>query len=104
LANILENAVKFSPPGGEIVVGVARADGEAVIAVRDGGPGVPADEIPAIFERFHRGRDAHSSETPGFGLGLAISRTAVERQRGRITVESQPGKGATFRIHLPLAG
>lgn len=104
LANILDNALKFSPPGGEIVVGVARADGEAVIAVRDAGPGIPADEVAAIFERFHRGPDSSSPGTPGFGLGLAISRAAVERQRGRITVESRPGQGATFRIHLPLAG
>jgi two-component system, OmpR family, sensor kinase len=102
LANILENALKFSPPGGEIVVGIARLDGEAVIAVQDGGPGIAAEEIPGIFERFHRGRHARSSDTAGFGLGLAISRAAVERQRGRITVDSQPGKGATFRIHLPM--
>jgi two-component system OmpR family sensor kinase len=104
LTNVLENALKFSPRGGAVVVRVAPQDHEAVIAVRDAGPGVSADEVPAIFERFHRGRDARSSDPQGFGLGLAISRAAVERQRGRITVDSEPGRGATFRIHLPLAG
>lgn len=104
LANIVDNAVKFSPVGGSVEISAGPAAGEAVIAVRDQGPGIPADELRAIFERFHRGRDVQALDTPGFGLGLAISRTAVEQQRGRITVESQWGKGATFRIHLPLAG
>jgi len=103
LTNIVDNALKFSPPGREIAISVARAGREAVIAVRDSGPGIPADELDAIFERFHRGRGATSSDPSGFGLGLAISRSAIEQQRGRITVESQPGKGATFRIHLPAA-
>ncbi len=103
VANVLQNAVKFSPTGGEVKV-LARAEGdEAVVAVSDAGPGVTPEEAERLFERFYRGAASRTAETPGTGLGLAISRSIVEAQGGRITVETVPGGGATFRIHLPLA-
>jgi len=103
VANILDNAVKFSPAGGRVTVSVSGEGGEAVVTVADTGPGVLPEEIPNLFERFHRGSAARSMEAPGTGLGLAISRALVERQGGGISVESRPGEGATFSIRLPLA-
>lgn len=103
VANVVDNAVKFSPSGGQVTIRVFADDGDAVIAVADTGPGVVADEIPLLFERFHRGSAARVAEVPGVGLGLAISRALVEGQGGKIAVDSSPGKGATFSIRLPLA-
>jgi two-component system OmpR family sensor kinase len=65
---------------------------------------VSADELSRLFDRFHRGAAARAADAPGFGLGLAISRAAIECQGGRIRAENGPGGGATFSIHLPLAG
>lgn len=104
LTNVLDNAVKFSPAGARVRVGVSADGPEAVIAVSDNGPGVAADELPRLFDRFHRGSAARAGETPGFGLGLAISQTAIERQGGRLEARTSPDGGATFSIHLPLAG
>jgi two-component system, OmpR family, sensor kinase len=71
--------------------------------VSDTGPGVLSEEIPLIFERFHRGSGPRAAGSPGVGLGLAICRALVERQGGRISVASAPGRGATFAIRLPIA-
>jgi two-component system OmpR family sensor kinase len=101
--NVLDNAVKFSPPGGQIVVDAAAEGPEVVVAVSDAGPGIPADEIPRVFERFYRGRVARAKDSRGFGLGLAISRAVVENHGGRMSVESVAGRGATFRIRFPVA-
>ena len=101
--NVLDNAVKFSPAGGQILVD-AVADGlEVVVAVSDQGPGIPAEEISRVFERFYRGRSARGKDSAGFGLGLAISRAVVEHHGGRLSVESAQGGGATFRVRLPVA-
>jgi two-component system OmpR family sensor kinase len=104
LANILDNAVKFSPAGSTVTVGVSTDGPDALVVVSDHGPGVSADEMPRLFDRFHRGRAARESEVPGFGLGLAISRAAIESQGGRISVENGGRGGARFSIRLPLAG
>jgi two-component system OmpR family sensor kinase len=104
VANVLDNAVKFSPAGGRVTVSVFADGAEAVVAVADTGPGVLPEEVPLLFERFHRGSAARSADAPGIGLGLAISRALVEGQGGRISVDSTPGVGATFSIRLPLAG
>ena len=103
LTNLLENAVKFSPPGGRVSVGLAAEAGEALVTVADTGPGIAPDELPRLFDRFHRGAAARAADAPGVGLGLAICRALVERHGGRIAVESPPGGGARFRVHLPLA-
>jgi two-component system OmpR family sensor kinase len=102
LANILDNAVKFSPANGEVTVGVSADRGHALITVTDQGPGIGSDELGHLFDRFHRGAAARASEAPGFGLGLAISRAVIERQGGSISADSGPDGGARFRIRLPL--
>jgi len=101
--NVLDNAVKFSPPGGQVVVDAAAEGPEVVVAVSDAGPGIPVDEIPRVFERFYRGRVTRAKDTRGFGLGLAICRAVVENHGGQMSVESAAGGGATFRIRLPVA-
>ena len=104
LINLLHNAIKYTPGGGAIRVVVQRAtSGEAVIEVRDTGPGIPAADCQRIFERFYRVDGGRSREAGGVGLGLAIARWAVEANGGRIEVESQEGRGAMFRIVLPVA-
>jgi two-component system OmpR family sensor kinase len=102
LANVLDNAVKYSPRGGQVVMRASAEGDEAIIAVSDTGPGVDPQELPRLFERFHRGGAARENQEPGVGLGLAISHALAQRQGGRIVVESAPGRGATFTIHLPL--
>jgi two-component system OmpR family sensor kinase len=103
LANILDNAIKFSPPGAQVTVAIAAEPDEAVIAVSDAGPGVEPQEVPRVFQRFYRGHASRSADVPGVGLGLAIARALIERQRGRVGVEAPVGKGATFSIRLPRA-
>jgi two-component system OmpR family sensor kinase len=103
ITNLLDNAVKFSPPGSRVRIGVTAAGDEAVLSVSDAGPGISAEELPRLFQRFHRGHAARATDAPGVGLGLAICQTLVERNGGRIAVENPPDGGATFRVHLPLA-
>ena len=103
LANILQNAVKFSPAGGLVRTVVTVAPGEAVVAVSDTGPGVAPEELSRLFQRFYRGHAARSTDASGVGLGLAIARALVERQGGRIAVETATEKGATFSVHLRRA-
>jgi two-component system OmpR family sensor kinase len=103
VANVLDNAVKFSPLGSEVRVSVAIEESAAVVVVSDAGPGILAEEVPRVFERFYRGSAARHMEAPGVGLGLAICRALVEGQGGRISVDSAHGSGATFKIRLPLA-
>jgi two-component system, NtrC family, sensor histidine kinase GlrK len=100
LDNLVGNAVKFTPPGGNVSV-LARASGnEALIDVIDSGPGVPVEERESIFDSFFRGRAKGSSRVEGTGLGLAIAREFVEAHGGRISVVAA-GSGAHFRIALP---
>src|SRR6185503_465021 len=89
----------FTPEGGTVLVGLTSDDNEARFLVRDTGPGISADEIPHIFDRYWRGSRPRYG---GLGLGLAISKGIVEGHDGRIWVESRPGKGATFQFALPL--
>jgi heavy metal sensor kinase len=105
LINLLHNAIKYTPGGGTICVVARRAkSGEAVIEVKDTGPGIPAADCQRIFERFYRVDVGRSREAGGVGLGLAIARWAVEANGGRIEVESEEGRGALFRIVLPFVG
>jgi two-component system OmpR family sensor kinase len=103
LANVLHNAVKFSPAGGLAKTVVTVDRDETVVTVSDSGPGVALEEVPLIFERFYRGQASRASETAGVGLGLAIARALIERQGGRISVAGSGEQGAVFRIHLPRA-
>jgi len=101
LGNLIENAVKYSPEGGEVRVSAAAANGEVRIAVRDAGPGIPRDHQARIFEKFGR-VDVPGASKPGTGLGLFIARSIAEAHGGTLGVESQPGVGTTFRLELPL--
>jgi heavy metal sensor kinase len=100
--NLLENAVRYSPRGTTVSVNVARSDHKARVVVEDQGPGIPAEELPQIFERFHRGDDSRNRETGGFGLGLAIAKALVEAYGGTITPESAAGRGTRMIVDLPL--
>jgi PAS domain S-box-containing protein len=98
--NLLSNAVKYAPDG-EIVVQIERRGRQARVAVSDHGPGIPPDHLPRIFERFYRSAEAER-QAQGLGLGLYITRSLVEAHGGRISAESVPGLGSTFRFSLPL--
>jgi signal transduction histidine kinase len=101
LQNLIENAIKFTPPGGSVVVESLRADGKVLTSVRDSGVGIPEEEIPHIFNRFYRART--KPDTPGTGLGLSIARKILELHGGHITVKSRVNEGTTFMFELPAA-
>jgi signal transduction histidine kinase len=102
LSNLLDNAVKYSNGNKDITVSLRRDGGFVVIAVRDQGIGIPRDEQRKIFDRFHRVSTGLVHDVKGSGLGLSIVRHIVEAHRGKVTVESRPGEGSTFSIHLPI--
>jgi signal transduction histidine kinase len=99
---LLSNAVKFTPPGGSIVVGSARVNGEVQVSVTDTGPGVAHKDQKRIFEEFQQ-TDVGVQQREGTGLGLALSRRLVELHGGQIWVESNPGYGSRFVFTLPGA-
>ena len=101
--NLLDNAVKFSPVGGEIEVRVTREQGRAVVSVRDHGVGIPIDRRRHLFERFYRAHIGTPYDYGGLGVGLYISREIVRQHGGDIWFESEEGKGSTFYFSLPLA-
>ncbi len=103
LTNLVSNACHFTPAGGRITISAVRADGFSEIAVHDTGIGISEDEQEKIFGRFYRSSDPVVQEQPGTGLGLAITKSLVELHRGRIWVESAPGRGSAFIFTLPLA-
>lgn len=100
--NLLSNALKYSPEGSDIDVQVVCADGFLTTSVTDHGIGIPEDELPHLFERFHRARNVSSRYYGGLGLGLYIARAIVEAHGGSITVRSEEGSGSTFTLTLPL--
>jgi len=100
-ANLIDNAVKFTPSGGRVDVRVSRADSAARLDVQDTGPGIPPQELPRIWDRLFRG-DLSRSER-GLGLGLSLVRAIVHAHGGDVSVESVPGQGATFTVSLPRA-
>jgi two-component system, OmpR family, sensor histidine kinase SenX3 len=104
IANLLDNAVKYSEPASGVCLETVVADGRLVIAVTDQGIGIPSRDLERIFERFYRVDYARSRATGGTGLGLAIVRHVVQAHGGEVTVESVEGQGSTFRVTLPLDG
>jgi two-component system phosphate regulon sensor histidine kinase PhoR len=99
--NLLDNAIKFNRPDGEIRVEVSRGPAHALVQVKDTGLGIPSRDLPRIFERFYRVDKARSRATGGTGLGLAIVKHAVEQMGGSISVESRLGQGSVFTVALP---
>ncbi|HJP94320.1 MAG TPA: sensor histidine kinase [Pyrinomonadaceae bacterium] len=118
LSNIVENAIKYTPDGGQIVLSAGEADSQVLINVTDNGRGIPPEDMPILFDKFHRGRPAPQSaamgngatnaefledaDVSGVGLGLYLGRNVMEQMGGRISVESEVGRGSTFTLHLPL--
>ena len=99
VANLVSNALRHAPESGQVLVSAEVRHGEAIVSVTDDGPGIPAQDIPHVFDRFWRGE---RPRTEGSGLGLAIARELVRAHDGQIWVESEPGKGSVFRFTLPL--
>jgi two-component system, OmpR family, phosphate regulon sensor histidine kinase PhoR len=102
LQNLLDNAIQYTPSGGQIMVSAGVADSEVVFTVSDTGIGIPLAEQPRIFERFYRADVARSREVGGTGLGLSIAKHLVEGHGGRIWVESEIGQGSQFHFSVPI--
>jgi len=101
--NLLDNALKHTPPGGTVTLSASLSDGGIVVTVRDTGEGIPPDEIGRIFERFYQvDKSRRRDHQSGLGLGLAIARQIVEAHGGTIRVDSTVGQGTTFTVWLPL--
>lgn len=102
LHNLLENALRYTPSGGSVRVRLSASPGEAQIEVIDTGIGIPKEDLPYVFERFFRSDRARRAYMGGSGLGLSIARWIVDAHKGKISVESEAGKGTTFTVALPL--
>jgi signal transduction histidine kinase len=101
LDNLLQNAIKYSPEGSRVRVTLSADEREAAISVADEGGGIPAEDLPLVFDPFFRSKSA--GDAPGTGLGLSVARQIVAAHGGRIDVQSQPGHGSTFTVVLPRA-
>jgi signal transduction histidine kinase len=101
LTNLLANAVKYCRPGDHVHVSTHRQNGYAILKVADTGPGIAAEHLPHLFERFYRAEASRSRSTGGAGLGLAICKTLTEAHGGEIRVHSVLEKGTTFEVTLP---
>jgi signal transduction histidine kinase len=101
LANLVDNALKYGGKGNTVTIALSRDGNDAVLAVTDKGPGIPANDLPRIWERLYRGDRSRTER--GLGLGLPLVRAIVEAHGGRADVESEVGRGSTFRIRIPAA-
>lgn len=119
LSNVVENAIKYTPDGGHIVLSAIEEDGRVAISISDDGRGIPPEDLPILFDKFHRGRQVNQNQVnqsvattdaellddadvSGVGLGLYLARNVMERMNGHISVESAVGRGSTFTLHLPV--
>ena len=100
MINLLENALKFTPPDGRISLDLDSSTEEAQLTVADSGIGIPSEDLPHVFERFHRGRNA--AEYSGNGLGLAIVKAIVTQHHGRVVLQSKAGNGTLASVTLPM--
>jgi signal transduction histidine kinase len=114
---VVENAIKYTPDGGRIILSAGTEDSHVAINVTDNGRGIPAEDLPILFDKFHRGRPARHSaaiaggatnaefledaDVSGVGLGLYLAKNVMERMGGRITVQTEVGQGSTFTLYLP---
>ena len=99
---LVDNAIKYTPAGGKITLGLSRTATECVLSVSDTGQGITAEEMPRIFDRFYRSDKARKVQSSGHGLGLSIARIIVIAHNGHLTVRSKEGIGTTFLVRLPL--
>jgi heavy metal sensor kinase len=102
ILNLVDNGLKYTPPGGEVTLSLYAEDSWARIVVQDTGPGIPPDDLPHIFDRYYRGAGSGGRGGSGAGIGLAITEWVARAHGGRIEVGSEVGKGSTFTVHLPL--
>lgn len=102
ISNLVDNAIKYTPEEGRVMVDVYKGDGQSIIKISDTGIGIPSEDIPHIFDRFFRVDKARSRYTGGTGLGLSITHKIILMHDGNIRVDSKEGRGTTFFIHLPL--
>ncbi len=102
LYNLVENAVKYTPEGGQVFVRVHTPEEDLVFEVQDTGIGIAPEDMPRLFEKFYRGKAREARARVGTGLGLAIVRSIAERHGGRVWVESEEGKGSTFYLQIPI--
>lgn len=101
MGNLLDNAIKYSPEETPITIRAWRDGPDAVVTVQDRGIGIPARDLPRVFDRFYRGSNVQR-ETPGTGIGLASARQVVEQHGGHISVRSGPHEGTTFTVRVRL--
>jgi signal transduction histidine kinase len=101
--NLLSNAIKYSPDGGRVLISAVSHVDYVEATVSDEGIGIEEDEVPKIFDKFYRVKHAQTRQVIGTGLGLAIVKNIIEAHRGSIDVESQLGRGTTFKVLLPAA-
>lgn len=101
--NLLSNALRYTDSGGRVIISLERTDGEVNIKIKDTGIGISEKDLPYIFERFYRTDKSRTRSSGGLGIGLAITKAAVEAHGGSVTAESSEGEGSTFIIRLPLA-
>jgi signal transduction histidine kinase len=101
LSNLVSNALRYTPEGGEVLVTAVRQGDEVIVSVQDSGPGFNPDDLPRVFEQFYRGEQARSRAMGGAGLGLAIARGIVAGHDGRIWAANNPDKGARVEFSLP---
>jgi signal transduction histidine kinase len=103
VGNLVDNAIKYTPPGGSVRVNLAAGESRGEVEVVDTGPGIPSHQLPRIFERFYQVDKERAREAGGVGLGLAIARVLAERNGAELAVDSTPGTGSKFTLRLPLA-
>jgi signal transduction histidine kinase len=100
IANLLDNAIKYTSSGGRVDIQSFQKDHQVVITIRDTGIGIPKDELPKIWNRLYRGEKSRSQR--GLGLGLSLIKPIIEVHRGSIEVSSEPDQGSTFTLYLPI--
>jgi signal transduction histidine kinase len=103
LTNLVDNAIKYTPAGGQVKIDLRQEEGELVLTVADTGIGVPAEALPHLFEEFYRAPNARSLVKEGTGLGLAIAKQVIDEHYGRVSVQSHTGAGTSFTVRLPIA-
>jgi signal transduction histidine kinase len=103
ISAILDNAIKFSPDGGDVIVEVGSDCQQVCIHIKDQGVGIPPEALPRIFDRFYHLDQVGNHLFRGAGIGLSIARQVIEQHKGSIDVETKAGKGSTFTIYLPIS-